>query len=70
MKKEVTMHTVICDNCGDNLFDDADYSCGDLAFVGDELDEQDWKEVEGKDYCGDCWSYDDNDNLVIKSKKI
>ena len=29
-------------------------------------DEEGWKNLGGKDYCPDCWSWDDDDNIVTK----
>lgn len=30
------------------------------------LDENGFKELGGKHYCGCCWYYDDDDNIVTK----
>ena len=71
MIKEITMYTVICDNCGRNSGDDSDYSCwgtpGDAFDIASE--ESNYIENEGKHYCPDCHTYDDNDNLVIDQSR-
>ena len=69
MIKEVKMFTVICDNCGEDVCDGEDYSCwGEIGHVKDIAKESDWEEMDGKDYCPDCYEYDEEDNLIIKPK--
>jgi len=64
------MFTVICDNCGKDSSEDCDYSAwNDQDYAWDCAKEDDWIEVENKHYCNDCYSFDDNDNLLIKFKK-
>jgi hypothetical protein len=68
MIQEVKMYTVICDCCGKDVNKDAEYSCwSDEEFAEDIAMESDWLKEEDKHYCPDCFSYDDEDNLVIKS---
>ncbi len=72
MIKEVTMYTVICDNCGADVNKDQEYSCwGDRGYARDFAVDADWVEVDDKHYCDQCFSYDDG-NLVIDElrKKI
>ena len=33
-----------------------------------DKDQQEWIEEAGKHYCTDCYSYDDEDKLIIKLK--
>ena len=37
------------------------------GFAEDIAMESDWLKEEDKHYCQDCFSYDEEDNLVIKS---
>lgn len=68
MIQEVKMYTVICDCCGKDVNEDAEYSCwSDNGFAEDIAMESGWLKEEYKHYCQDCFSYDDEDNLVIKS---
>ena len=68
--KEVTMYTIECDNCNSSLGDRSDYCAWtDEITAYDEADRQEWHFGDGKDYCPDCYTYDDDDNLIIKTKK-
>ena len=67
MVKEFATYTIICDNCGKDVCDGDDYSgYGDLGSIEDIAMDCGWTEQDGKHYCDDCWSYDDNDNIVLK----
>ena len=68
MIQEIKMYTVICDNC--NI--DANYNSEYIAWKQKEYAEdialdQEWKIINKKHYCPDCWSRDDNDEIVIKN---
>ena len=68
MVKEVTMFTVVCDNCGKDVKKDAEYSAwNEKTFAEDIAMEADWIKENDKHYCSDCFTYDDDDNLLIKS---
>lgn len=68
MIEEVKMYTVICDNCGVDSNEDSEYSCwNDKDTAWDTASEQDWIKENGKHYFTNCYSYDDNDNLIIKA---
>jgi len=67
MIKEVKMFTVICDNCGKDVCEGTEYSAWDEAdFVTQIAGESDWHIEGDTHYCPDCFSFDDEDNLVIK----
>ena len=69
MLKEVKMFTIICDGCGKDVNDDTDYSAwNDESYVYDIRQEADWEKVDDKHYCTDCYEYDDDDEIIIKSK--
>lgn len=66
MIKEVTMYTVICDNCGSDSCSGSEYSCwSDKSYAHEIAMESDWQTHEGKDYCPYCISLDDEDNIVV-----
>lgn len=68
MIKEVQMFTVICDNCGIDVNEGAEYSCwSDKTYAEDSAMESDWIKEGDKHYCFDCFSYDDDDNLILKT---
>jgi hypothetical protein len=73
MIKEVVMFTVICDNCGRDSNAGQEFSCwGEREHAEDlALDSFFIKEGENH-YCPDCFSYDEEDNLILKTidKKI
>lgn len=69
MIKEITIYTVICDGCGKDVHDGTEYSgFNDTDFVLQEASDSNWHVEEGKQYCPDCFEYDDEDNLVIKNQ--
>ena len=72
MKTEVTMFTVKCDICGKLYEDDYNgYSCwGDFNDAWEGASESNWiTEDHVNHYCPSCYSYDDNDILVLKPIK-
>ena len=69
MIKEVTMYTVICDNCGKDVCKDQEFAgWNDKDYAVDIARDGDWYIGERTDrhYCADCHTYDDDDNLIIK----
>lgn len=70
MIQEVKMFTVVCDNCGVDVNKDAEYSCwNDRSYAEENAMECNWIKQDDKHYCDDCYSYDDDDNLIIKPLK-
>jgi len=75
MLKNVTMYTVICDNCGVDVNEDAEYSAwNDKGYAEETAMNADWiREVssmeEDKHYCPDCAYYNDEDVLIIKEER-
>ena len=70
MIKEVKMYTVQCDNCKCTSGDNSEFSCwNDESTALDEAKESEWIESEGKHYCPDCYSIDDDDNIIINEKR-
>ena len=66
MLKEVKMYTVVCDNCGKDVNKDAEYSAwNDKNYAVEVAMESDWIKENDKHYCPDCFTYDDDDNLLI-----
>lgn len=67
----ITMYGCNCDGCG-KVWDNGDslqaYSDKDLTAEG--VSDSEWHICEdGKTYCPGCYTIDDNDNLVFKSKE-
>lgn len=70
---EVTMYGAKCDNCGKQWVNDNYYwvALGDKDSLESTLGDDDWhteesKEFSDKHYCPDCYSFDDDDKLVLK----
>lgn len=68
MIKKIEMYTVICDNCGKDSAEGEEYSCwNDADFAIDNAIEKDWIEKDDKHYCNDCFTWNDDDELVLRS---
>lgn len=62
------MYTVVCDNCGKDVNAGGEYSClSDADAAEDGATDSDWLTIDDKHYCPDCVSYDDDDNMVLKT---
>lgn len=77
MITEVKMYSGKCDNCGE-VFEDAHH--GWTAFVDEGIleeymSEEGWyvaetsKGVPNKHYCENCWSMNDDDEIVIDANR-
>jgi len=65
--QEIKMYTIICDHCGEDAGVNSDYSCwNDENVALEQAMQADWIVEDNKNYCPDCYSYDDNDKLVLK----
>ena len=53
-----------CDVCGALL--DEELWHNEVQTLNDVASEADWRHLGGRDYCHDCWNYDDDDNIVTK----
>lgn len=70
MIKEITMFTVICDNCREDSNEGGEYSCWNEAEAALEMaKESGWIEEGGKHYCEKCWLHDDDDNIAINKER-
>ena len=58
-------YNIQCDHCGKLLDEETWWGDKDLV-EGLILDECGWIECEGRHYCDECWSRDDDDNIVTK----
>lgn len=70
MIQKVEMFTVQCDNCKITSGENSEYSCwSDEDVALDDAENDDWIEHEGNHYCPDCYSYNDNDELIINESR-
>lgn len=69
MIKEHKVFTFICDNCKCDLFDNED-SIGitDIDIVSSIADASNWIIDGDKHYCPDCYFFDEDNKIEIKSK--
>ena len=66
----ITVYAAKCDNCGKELLEDEEY-CGynSKDFLIDLMGDSNWHSEDDKHYCPDCYSFDDNDNLILLKPK-
>ena len=57
-----------CDVCG-CLCDDELWNT-DIRRIKEIAVETGWIKLGGKDYCQDCWKYDENDNIITSDVDI
>lgn len=61
-----TFHNIKCDHCG-ALIDEETWWDDKQALTSTILNDCNWIECEGgRHYCDECWSRDDDDNIVTK----
>ena len=64
---EEIFYAVQCDNCGKVC------ECNDTLFWDDKsqalcvAQDSDWEVIDGDNICPDCYTYDDDDNLIINT---
>ena len=67
MLQKVEMYTIVCDHCQKDIGSEDEYSCwNDDSYAETNATESDWLRDNDKHYCPDCYSYDDDDNLILK----
>ena len=61
-----TFHNIQCDHCG-ALLDEETWWDDKEALTTNILPECGWIECEGgRHYCEECWTHDDDDNIITK----
>ena len=60
-------YNIECDVCG-CLYDQESWRASPEYFSG-EPENDDWLKLGGKDYCPDCWEYDEDDNIITGDLK-
>jgi hypothetical protein len=65
--EKVQMFTVVCDNCKKSADENTMYSCWNDINTAQDIAMEAYYIKEGDNhYCPDCYSYDDNDILILK----
>lgn len=67
---EVECFMVECDHCKDMFENSEGFSIFvDQGSAKEECRDADWLIENNKCYCPNCYDYDENDNIIIKTKK-
>jgi predicted transcriptional regulator len=71
MIKTTEMWGAVCDGCGTE-WDNGDCIShyADRELIESALRDAEWHVSGDKCWCAECWSYDDNDNIVVKANEI
>lgn len=70
MIKELTMYTVVCDNCAIDCNEGEEYSGWSEEWYAEEIaDNCGWLKQDDCHYCEPCWNYDDDDNIIINKAR-
>lgn len=66
--EKVEMFMATCDNCGSHWEDDNSGICAmtDELSIKEQINNESWHTDGDKHYCSECWSYDDNDEIILK----
>lgn len=65
----ITMYAAKCDGCGKDVRLMGEYAAlVDKESVREDLMNSEYHEDGDKHYCPDCWTYDDNDNVIFKQQ--
>lgn len=73
MIKSVEMFTMICDHtdCTSDVLSGSDYiALHPKESLFDVARDADWREIDGKWYCEDCWTLCDDDVYRVKSCEV
>jgi hypothetical protein len=69
MIQPITMYEAECDNCGEQYVTyDGICAYHEAEQMKERLMEAEWHTDGDKHYCPECWSLNDNDEVVIKPK--
>lgn len=68
--EKVQMFTVVCDNCKADIGSYSEYSAWlDENQAQVVAMESDWIRHENGHLCNDCYEYDDDDEIIIKTER-
>jgi hypothetical protein len=70
MIKELIMYTILCDNCTVDVMTNHEFSgLGDIDDVKDVCNDSGWHREGDKHYCNNCFSHDEDGNVIIHNGK-
>lgn len=54
------MYSMVCDRCGKPLiYDDSIVAWNDECSAREVAQDSEWQEIDGKDYCPNCYEFND-----------
>ena len=69
MIEKVEMYSAVCDNCG-VVCGEGVVAWNDKGYTKEVAVDSNWAVADDKCYCPKCYSYDDEDNLVITKLSV
>lgn len=72
MIRKVDMYQCVCDRCGKTYIDECEgiVAWADGNYASNAAYEDGWADIDGKDYCPDCYEYDEEtDDYYAKPKQ-
>ena len=71
MIKSVTMYSIVCDRCGEQVIEECRGSGAGLneGTAKEQAMESEWVEIGDKHYCPDCYEFNDELDKYIPKKK-
>lgn len=70
MIHKIEMFGATCDNCQALYRQDDMIAWGDKESTIDNIQESNWVIIDGKTYCEDCVTIDENDELMIVTARF
>lgn len=71
MIRKVDMYQCVCDRCGKtHVNENLGYvAWADETYAADDAYENGWTNIDGKDYCPDCYQYDEETDEYIPKQR-
>jgi len=69
MIEQIKVYAVSCDKCSDPLFlygDDYVAHHTEESEAKEAMEDAEWKEIDGKQYCPNCYTQDEDGNDIVK----
>lgn len=72
MIRKVDMYQCVCDGCGKSHIDDFNgyVAWSDENYAAESAYENGWTNIDGKDYCPDCYVYNEEADEYTPKKKL
>lgn len=66
------MYQCVCDGCGKSHIDNFNgyVAWSDENYAAESAYENGWTNIDGKDYCPDCYVYDEESDEYIPKNKL